>query len=80
MQLLSVWTCMSILPITIFGTLSLLYFVAYGIKDALLWPFLLLGVWKQQTAMKPIRGQDPLGMKRARALREASGPERVLRD
>ncbi len=71
---------MSILPITIFGTLSLLYFIVYGIKDALAWPFLHSGVWKQQTSIKPIRGQDPLGMKRARALREAQGSERVPRD
>ena len=71
---------MSILPITIFGILSLLYFIIYGIKDALAWPFLVLGVWKQQTSMTSIRGQDPSGKKRARALREAHGPERVLRD
>jgi hypothetical protein len=71
---------MSIIPISLFGVLSLLYFIAYGIKDALVWPFLLLGWWKQPRSMRPIRGQDPSGMKRARALREAHGPERVLRD
>lgn len=68
---------MTIIPITIFGILSLLYFIAYKFKDALEWPFSILGVRKQRGWMQPIRGQDPSGIKRARALREAHGLERV---
>ena len=80
MKSFSVWTCMSILPITIFGTLSLVYLIVYGVKDALAWPFLHLGGWREETSMKPIRGQDLSGMKRARALKEARGPQKVLKD
>jgi hypothetical protein len=71
---------MTILPITLFGSLSLLYYFAYGIKDAITRPLILAGLWKQQSSMEQIRGQDPTGMKRARALREARAAERVQRE
>ena len=65
---------MSIVPISLFGMLSLLYLIAYTIKDMLAWPVQVLNGGKQGKSMDPIRGQDPLGMKRARAEREAKKP------
>jgi hypothetical protein len=70
---------MTIIPITIFGILSLLYFIVYGIIDVLEWTLAFLGLRERRMSMPPIRGQDPTGMKRARALKEARGPANVVR-
>jgi hypothetical protein len=69
---------MTILPILIFGSLSFLCMILYWVKNMFMLPLQLLGLWKQHPSMEPIRGRDPSGSKRARALQDALRPEKVL--
>lgn len=62
---------MSIVPVTLFGVLSLLYLIVYGVKDLLVWPLLYLGLTEQEKPMQSTRSRDPSGVKRAKAATEA---------
>lgn len=70
---------MTIAPLVIFGTLSLLYLIFYGLWDTVSWLLKGPGQKKEVAGAENFRGRDPYGVKKARAKQDALGSKKVAR-